>query len=94
MLVISLKWNSLLRPPILKFTMLRARSLICRRAFVRAYATSPSPHALIFLEHHAGAIESASLSALTAAEQLGGQVTGLIVGGPDEVGGVVEKAKK
>ncbi|KIM76611.1 hypothetical protein PILCRDRAFT_98707 [Piloderma croceum F 1598] len=38
------------------------------KAFVRAYATSPSPHALIFLEHRAGAIESASLSALTAAE--------------------------
>jgi len=74
--------------------MLRTRALVFRRAFIRAYATSPSPHALILLEHHAGAIESASLSALTAAEQLGGQVTGLIVGGPEEVGGVVEKAKK
>ncbi|KIM78876.1 hypothetical protein PILCRDRAFT_74929 [Piloderma croceum F 1598] len=65
--------------------MLRTRALVCHRAFVRAYATSPSPHALIFLEHRAGAIESASLSALTAAEQLGGQVTGLVVGSPEEV---------
>lgn len=74
--------------------MLRTRTLVCHRAFARAYATWPSPHALIFLEHRAGAIESASLSALTAAVRLGGQVTGLIVGGPDEVGGVVDKAKK
>ncbi|KAJ7268816.1 electron transfer flavoprotein alpha subunit [Mycena haematopus] len=39
-------------------------------------------------------IDSASLSALTAAEQLGGQVTGLVVGGPDHLPGVVEQAKK
>jgi electron transfer flavoprotein alpha subunit len=46
------------------------------------------------LEHRSGIIEPGSLSALTAAEQLGGQVTGLIVGGPDEVQGIVDKAKK
>ncbi|KAJ7346802.1 electron transfer flavoprotein alpha subunit [Mycena albidolilacea] len=63
-------------------------------AFRRAYSTAPSPHALVFLEHRQGVIDSASLSALTAAEQLGGQVTGLVVGGPDHVPGVVEKAKK
>jgi electron transfer flavoprotein alpha subunit len=74
--------------------MLRTRALVCHRAFVRAYAASPSPHALIFLEHRAGAIESASLSALTAAEQLGGQVTGLVVGSSEEVQIVVDKAKK
>jgi electron transfer flavoprotein alpha subunit len=72
--------------------MLRIR--LGHRALARAYATSPSPHALVFLEHRHGAIDSGSLSALTAAEQLGGQVTGLVVGGPDEVQGVVEKAKK
>ncbi|KAF7976069.1 hypothetical protein HWV62_7620 [Athelia sp. TMB] len=73
--------------------MLRARAILNRRAITRAYATSSSPHALIYLEHRAGAIESASLSALTAAGQLGGQVTALVVGGPDEVQGIVDKAK-
>lgn len=74
--------------------MLRTSAFVCHRAFVRAYATSLNPHALILLEHRSGNIESGSLSALTAASQLGGQVTGLIVGGPGEVEGVVEKAKK
>lgn len=78
----------------LALNMLRTRAFVCHRAFVRAYATSPSPHALIFLEHRSGDIESGSLSALTAAGQLGGQVTGLVVGGSEEVKGVVEKAKK
>jgi electron transfer flavoprotein alpha subunit len=74
--------------------MLRVRSSICFRAFVRAYATSPSPHALVFLEHQHGVIESGSLSALTAAQQLGGKVTGLIVGGPEQVPSAVESARK
>jgi electron transfer flavoprotein alpha subunit len=75
--------------------MLRARSLVTLHRFVaRAYATAASPHALVFLEHRNGAIESASLSALTAAQQLGGSVTGLIVGGPDQVPTVLERAKK
>jgi electron transfer flavoprotein alpha subunit len=75
---------------------LRPRTAGSLQAFVfrRAYSTAPSPHALVFLEHRQGVIDSASLSALTAAEQLGGQVTGLVVGGPDHVPGVVEKAKK
>ncbi|KAJ6625898.1 electron transfer flavoprotein alpha subunit [Mycena sp. CBHHK59/15] len=67
---------------------------LCCRVFLRAYSTAPSPHALVFLEHRQGVLDSGSLSALTAAEQLGGQVTGLIVGGPEHVQGVVEKAKK
>ncbi|KAH7924261.1 electron transfer flavoprotein, alpha subunit [Leucogyrophana mollusca] len=74
--------------------MLRAQSLALRRALVRSYATASSPHALVFLEHHQGALDSGSLSALTAATQLGGQVTGLIVGGPGEVSSAVEAAKK
>jgi electron transfer flavoprotein alpha subunit len=74
--------------------MLRVQSLVCRRAFVRAYAASPSPHALVLLEHRQGIVDSSSLSALTAAEQLGGPVTGLVIGGPDDVQGVVDKAKK
>lgn len=39
-------------------------------------------------------IDSGSLSAVTAAGQLGGEVTGLIVGAPGEVSKAVEKAKK
>jgi electron transfer flavoprotein alpha subunit len=39
-------------------------------------------------------MESASFSASTAAQQLGGSVTGLIVGGPDQLPTVVERAKK
>ena len=74
--------------------MLRAPVSICRRSLVRAYATAPSPHALVFLEHRSGNIESGSLSALTAAEQLGGKVTGLVIGGPDQVQPIVEQAKK
>lgn len=67
-----------------------ARTLVLSRT----YATGSSPHALVFIEHRGGIIESGSLSALTAAEQLGGKVTGLIVGAPEEVKQAVEKAKK
>ena len=67
-----------------------ARTLI----FSRTYATATSPHALVFLEHNDGVLDSGSLSALTAAQQLGGKVTGLVVGAPDEVKQAVEKAKK
>ncbi|TDL26227.1 electron transfer flavo protein, alpha subunit [Rickenella mellea] len=74
--------------------MLRLCLLRPRAILFRAYATSPSPHALLFIEHQGGEVESASLSALTAAGQLGGKVTGLVVGGPGEVEGVVEKARK
>ncbi|KAL5485105.1 ETF1 [Sanghuangporus weigelae] len=77
--------------------MFRLR-LFCRPArtliFSRTYATSGSPHALVFLEHRGGTIESGSLSALTAAGQLGGKVTGLIVGAPDEVKQAIEEARK
>ncbi|PCH43419.1 electron transfer flavo protein alpha subunit [Wolfiporia cocos MD-104 SS10] len=74
--------------------MLRVRSLIARRALLRQYATAPGPHALVFLEHRAGVIDSASLSAVTAAQHLGGKATGLVIGGPDEVPNVVQQAKK
>jgi electron transfer flavoprotein alpha subunit len=67
---------------------------IGRPALVRAYTTAPSPHALVLLEHRNGAIESASLAALTAAHQLGGDVTALVIGSADQVPPVLEKAKK
>lgn len=74
--------------------MLRTLSTFSRREFVRTYATAASPHALVFLEHRAGVIDSGSLSALSAAEQLGGEVSALVVGSSDHVQSVVEKAKK
>lgn len=74
--------------------MLRTSSTLCRRAFTRSYATGTSPHALVFLEHRGGVLESGSLSALTAAEQLGGEVSALVVGSAEHVPGVVDKVKK
>jgi electron transfer flavoprotein alpha subunit len=75
--------------------MLRARPLAaCRPAIIRTYATAANPHALVFLEHRSGIIDASSLSALTAAEKLGGQVTGLVVGSSDEVQSILPKAQK
>lgn len=76
--------------------MFRVRSFICsNRSLYRSYATATSsPHALVLLEHRQGVIDSGSLSALTAAEELGGQVTGLVVGSSEHVQSVVDKAKK
>ena len=74
--------------------MLRARAFQALRPALRTYATAANPHALVFLEHRDGVIDSGSLSALTAAEQLGGQVTGLIVGSAEEVQKVVPTAQR
>jgi electron transfer flavoprotein alpha subunit len=74
--------------------MLRIRTAALSKALARSYATSPSPHALVFLEHRDGELDSASLSALTAASRLGGKVTGFLTGAPDQVPGVLDKAKK
>jgi electron transfer flavoprotein alpha subunit len=69
------------------------RQLIARSSS-RSYATATSPRTLVYLEHSDGNLESGSLSALTAASQLGGEVTGILVGGSKEVESVLEKAKK
>jgi electron transfer flavoprotein alpha subunit len=74
--------------------MLRVQISQLNRVLARSYATAAPPHALVFLEHRQGDLDSASLSALTAASQLGGQVTGLVVGSPEEVPSVVEKARR
>lgn len=74
--------------------LLRTRCLVHSKCLLRRYASTSQPHALVFLEHHEGAIDSGSLSAITAAQQLGGQVTGLVLGGPDQIPRVVEHAKK
>ncbi|KAJ2916321.1 hypothetical protein MD484_g4131, partial [Candolleomyces efflorescens] len=74
--------------------MLRTGLRLYRPIGCRTYATATPPHALVFLEHRKGVIEAGSLSALTAAKQLGGQVSALVVGDSEHVGGVVEQAKK
>ena len=74
--------------------MLRARTLAGLRPLLRSYATAANPHALVFLEHRGGIIDSGSLSALTAAEKLGGEVTGLIVGSAEDVQQVLPTAQK
>lgn len=61
----------------------------------RGYATAASPSALVFLEHRGGQLSSAVLNAISAAEQLGGPVTGVIMGAEDEqLEKVAEEAKK
>lgn len=60
----------------------------------RFYSTASAPSALLYIEHRSGSIETGSLSALTAAKQLGGSVTGVVVGTPGEVENVAEKATK
>lgn len=74
---------------------LQARCLTQYPRLTRAYATPKYiPHALVLLEHRGGVIESGSLSALTAAHKLGGQVTGLVVGTLEEVQTVLKAAVK
>lgn len=77
--------------------MLRAANVLARsaaRSYATATATAASPHALVFLEHCKGNLDSSSLSALTAASQLGGRVSGLVVGTPEDLPAVLEQAKK
>lgn len=74
--------------------MLRSRTNLLARSIRRTYATAAQPHALVFLEHRDGVLDAGSLSALTAAQQLGGEVTGLVVGAPEQVQTILPQAKK
>ena len=74
--------------------MLRSRTVLVARNIRRTYATAAQPHALVFLEHRDGILDAGSLSALTAAQQLGGEVTGLVVGAPEQVQTILPQAKK
>jgi electron transfer flavoprotein alpha subunit len=74
--------------------MLRTRFVSSARGCSRSYVTASPPHALVFLEHRNGVLDSGSLSALTAAHGLGGKVTGLVIGSEEHVPGIVNKAKK
>lgn len=53
-----------------------------------------STHSLVLLEHEGGVVAPASLSALAAATQIGKNVTGIVVGGPEEVKTVLPIAKR
>jgi len=62
---------------------------------IRRFASASSPiHSLLLIEHRLGQVEGGTLAALTAASELGGKVTGLVFGAPEEVEGVVQKVKK
>lgn len=79
--------------------MLRSQIQLLSRSLrlgvvIRKYASASSSQSLVFLEQQGGIIDSGSLSAVTAAERLGGEVTGLILGSPEEVEKAAEKAKK
>ncbi|WFD22682.1 Electron transfer flavoprotein alpha-subunit [Malassezia equina] len=63
---------------------------------LRTFATSSSCNAntLLFVEHKKGAINPATLSALTAAQKLGGEIHALVAGSPSEAKSVAEAAAK
>jgi hypothetical protein len=69
------------------------RPAAARLPFARTYTTPAGTHALVLIEHRNGALDSGSLSALTAAQALGGEVTGLVVGGEEDVKTAVDQAK-
>jgi len=64
------------------------------RAGRRGYVRYASTHSLVLLEHEGGVVAPASLSALAAATQIGKNVTGIVVGGPEEVKTVLPAAKR
>ena len=75
-------------------SMLRAGSRAATP--LRAFSTSSIREAntLLFIEHKNGAINPASLSALTAAQKLGGEVHALVTGSSSNAKAVAEAASK
>ena len=63
---------------------------------LRTFATSSSRfgNTLLFVEHKNGAINPASLSALTAAQKLGGEIHALVAGSSKHAKSVAEAASK
>lgn len=66
------------------------------RTSLRTFATSSSrlANTLVYLEHKNGEINPASLSALTAATKLGGDIHGIVLGSSKDAKAVGEKAAK
>lgn len=62
----------------------------------RGFATSrvDLANTLVFLEHKKGTFNPATLSALTAAQKLGGDIDALVVGSEAEASDVAAKAAK
>lgn len=63
-----------------------APRLLCQHSSRTFASTSrlDAANALVFLEHRGGALQPASLNAVTAAHKLGGTVTGLVTGSAQE----------
>jgi len=53
-----------------------------------------STHLLVLLEHEGGVVAPASLCALAAATHVGKNITGIVVGGPEEVKTILPTAKR
>ena len=62
----------------------------------RAFSSSPSSLAstLLFVEHRKGEINPTTLSALTAAQKLGGDIHAAVVGSADQIEGVADAVAK
>lgn len=72
-----------------------ARPALRAPALARGFASSvPARDTLLFVEHRAGALNRASLAAVTAAQKLGGEVHGIVVGSPSEAEKVAQEAAK
>lgn len=71
-----------------------ARSALRAPALLKRGLTTSAPalDTLLFVEHRAGAVNRASLAAVTAAQKLGGEVHGIIVGSPSEAENAAKEA--
>ncbi|OWZ62957.1 hypothetical protein AYX15_04993 [Cryptococcus neoformans] len=76
--------------------MLYRSALRASRAFTPRLASTHSRlvSSLVFLEHKAGKLNEASLSAVTAATTLGNDTHGLLVGTKSEIENVLDRAKE
>src|ERR1700760_1400937 len=55
-----------------------------RPIFQRLYATGSGNNSLLVVEHRNGAVDGATLNALTAAQALGGDITAIVAGDAPE----------
>ncbi|KAM3582689.1 Electron transfer flavoprotein alpha-subunit [Umbelopsis sp. WA50703] len=69
-----------LRPNILS----RAAAVQTRPIMSRLYTTGSGNSSLLVVEHRNGAVDGATLNALTAAQKLGGDITAIVAGGAPE----------
>lgn len=79
--------------PLTAASALRAASRVAVPARGFASTSAAFANTLVFIEHKNGAVSPASLSAITAAQKLGGDVHGVVLGGSNAKE-VAEKAAK